>query len=130
MSDQPKISDPDYQDKDIGLKALTMCLVGIGVVIVISFLSMKALYFSYEKNYAASQTSSMLVGERILPPQPRLQINEEEDLAAFNEKALAVLHAPRSVDPVTGMARVPIDEAKKIVLKRGLGPVMKKTEVK
>jgi hypothetical protein len=60
----------------------------------------------------------------MLPPQPRLQVNEEKDLAVYTEQAKAVLHAPRSVDAATGMARVPVSEAKEIVLKRGVGPLL------
>jgi hypothetical protein len=125
MSDEFKISDPTYQDKDIKLTILSISLIATGVVILVAFLTMRSLYNSYEKKYAAANPPSPLTYERILPPAPRLQVNEPEDWAAYYEQEQAVLNAHRVVDEATGIGRVPIEEAKQIVVKRGLAPLVK-----
>jgi len=128
MSEQPDLHptlpDPTFQDKDISIGVISICLAVTALVILASFLGMKALYNSYETKYAKENPPAVVTSERTLPPSPRLQVNESADLAEYIAQEQAVLNAPRSVDPATGRGRVPLSEAKQLVLKQGLGPVI------
>lgn len=54
------------------------------------------------------------------PPAPRLQIQEPKDLATFREEEAAVLSTYGVVDRDKGIYRMPIEEAMRLVLERGL----------
>ena len=58
--------------------------------------------------------------EGALPPEPRLQTNPREDLADLLAKEDARLTSYGWVDKNAGVVRIPIDEAMKLTLQRGL----------
>jgi hypothetical protein len=54
------------------------------------------------------------------PPEPRLQTNPRLELQEMRAEENAVLQTYGWVDREKGVARMPIDEAMKIVVQRGL----------
>jgi len=54
------------------------------------------------------------------PPAPRLQIQEPKDLAIFRKEEADVLSTYGVVDRDKGIYRIPIEEAMKLILERGL----------
>jgi hypothetical protein len=57
--------------------------------------------------------------ERV-PPMPRLQINPREDLRELRSAEETVLTSYGWVDQNNGVVRIPIDEAMKLTVQRGL----------
>lgn len=57
------------------------------------------------------------------PPAPRLQIQEPKDLAVFLKEEAAILSTYGVVDREKGIYRIPIEEAMKLTLERGLPTV-------
>ena len=55
-----------------------------------------------------------------MPPEPRLQVDPRQDLSAYREREAALLDGYRWVDKNAGVVRIPIDEAMKRVVERGL----------
>ena len=55
-----------------------------------------------------------------VPPEPRLQTSPREDLRALKAREEAILSSYGWVDRPTGVVRIPIDEAMKLTLQRGL----------
>ena len=55
-----------------------------------------------------------------LPPQPRLQTNPKQDLIDLRAGEDAILNTYGWVDKAGGVVRVPIDEAMKLTVQRGL----------
>jgi len=55
-----------------------------------------------------------------LPPEPRLQVQPFQDVAALRAEEQALLTSAAWVDEKAGIARIPIDEAMKIVAEKGL----------
>ncbi len=55
-----------------------------------------------------------------LPPEPRLQTNPRQDLKDMRAQEDALLHSYGWVDKNAGVVRIPIDEAIKLTLERGL----------
>src|ERR687888_293879 len=61
-----------------------------------------------------------VVQENRLPPEPRLQINPREDLRELRAREDEVLTTYGWVDKNAGVVRIPIEEAMKIVVRKGL----------
>lgn len=57
------------------------------------------------------------------PPAPRLQIQEPKDLAAFRKEEQEILSTYGIVDKEKGIYRIPIEQAMKLTLERGLPTV-------
>jgi hypothetical protein len=55
-----------------------------------------------------------------VPPEPRLQTNPREDLRILREQEDAVLNSYGWVDRPAGVVRIPIEEAMKLTVRRGL----------
>jgi hypothetical protein len=55
-----------------------------------------------------------------LPPEPRLQTNPRQDLADLRAHEDAVLGTYGWIDKDAGVVRIPIDEAMKLTVERGL----------
>ena len=54
-----------------------------------------------------------------MPPEPRLQTNPREDLRVMREREEAILNS-YGLDRDTGAVRIPIQEAMKLTVQRGL----------
>ena len=55
-----------------------------------------------------------------VPPEPRLQTNPREDLRLLREQEDAILKSYGWVDRPAGVVRIPIEEAMKLTVRRGL----------
>jgi hypothetical protein len=55
-----------------------------------------------------------------LPPEPRLQDTPQEDMNALRAKQNGLLKEYGWVNKEAGIARIPIEEAMRIVVERGL----------
>ena len=58
--------------------------------------------------------------ENRLPPEPRLQTNPRQDMKDLREEEDARLRSYGWVDRNAGVVRIPLDEAMKLTLQRGL----------
>jgi len=58
--------------------------------------------------------------EQRLPPEPRLQTNPREDLADLRRAEERVLDSYGWVDKDAGIVRIPIDDAMRLTVDRGL----------
>ena len=96
---------------------------GLFVVAVIVHLLVWVL-FGYlsgrETRLGAREHPLALTRETQLPPEPRLQINPREDLRDLRAHEDEVLTSYGWVDKNTGVVRIPIEEAMKIVVQKGL----------
>ena len=116
---QPQVTDPSHQDKDINLRIVTIALIAILVPAVLSAIAMSGLFNVYKKNmYEARQTRSPLGGqERVLPQEPLLQVNEALDLAEHLQNENQLINNYSSIDK--DRARIPIERAMEIVAQQG-----------
>jgi len=89
----------------------------------VSFL-LKPLYNLLVARGVETQAPAAYVAEAdpdaLVPPGPRLQVTPERDLAAFRAQEDAILGSYAWVEKDRGVARIPIDEALRIVAERGL----------
>jgi hypothetical protein len=78
-------------------------------------------FFASREGQVAPAEYPLSAGQQArLPPEPRLQTNPRQDLADLRAREDAVLGTYGWVDKTTGVVRIPIDEAMKLTVERGL----------
>jgi hypothetical protein len=112
-----------HETSDVNIRAILgagagLIVVAIGIhfmvwLLFVYFTSREAQRVPPEYPLAASQ------GER-LPPEPRLQIAPREDLGELRVSEDETLTTYGWVDRNAGIVRIPIDEAMRLTLERGL----------
>ena len=126
----PDISH-EKSDVNVGLLAKFILALFIGTVVVL--LAMFGLYKYFDKREERQELppASLVVapGTRIYPPEPRLQgapgsnnipsMLPLDDIAAYRSQIDTRLNSYGWVDQSSGIARIPIGEAMKLVAARG-----------
>jgi len=82
------------------------------------------MYFNGRESAAKTPQYPLAVGQHRVPPEPRLQTNPREDLHDLRASEDAILNGYGWVDRNSGVVHIPISEAMKLTLERGL-PVRK-----
>ncbi len=88
-------------------------VVHLTVWLLFLYLSREAVPTTRNYPLAAGQ-------ENRLPPEPRLQTNPREDMRALRAKEDELLNSYSWVDRRAGVVRIPIQEAIRLTLERGL----------
>jgi len=116
--------DVAHEQSDVALRPLLTFAGGLlalgAVVYFVVFLLFT--YFTRQADRASQDLRFPLaVGqENRLPPEPRLQANPRQDLRDLREAEDQRLTTFGWVDRNAGVVRIPIDEAMKLTLQRGL----------
>ena len=100
-------------------------LFGLGLlVIALAIHFLVWLLFGYLSGREAARVPPaypLAVGrDAQLPPEPRLQTNPREDLRLIRAHEDEILNSYSWVDRSAGIVRIPIEEAIKLTMKRGL----------
>lgn len=114
-------SSYEHTDANIGVivkfglwLAVTAVVVHVGMGLMFSMLIERA-------NSTAEQRYPMAVsGDARLPPEPRLQQFPEQEMRAYEASQQERLTTYGWVDEAQGIAHIPIDEAMRLTLERGL----------
>ena len=136
--------DVEHEHADVDLRAVIGSAIVLFVVVVASQLLMWALFVVFDKQAAANEPSvsplaappatmpQNQIGTAVFTPEtvagPHLLTNEPMNLLQQRDKEQKVLHGYGWVNQAAGVARMPIDEAKKLIVERGL-PVREGEEV-
>src|SRR5262245_1612241 len=113
--------DVAHEHGDINVRMIVMSGVSLFAVAAFSALAMLGLFKVFERQAAARDTQvSPLAIEGDQPPKPRLQTNEPAGLRKFRAIEDEKLLNYGWVDEKAGVAHIPIEEAKKKLLERGL----------
>jgi hypothetical protein len=118
--DNPRVS---HETSDVNLRAI----LGFGAVltlvaIVIHVLLWLLLVYFQNRALRADVRQFPLAVEQQnrLPAEPRLQVNPRQDLIDLRAREEAVLGTYGWVDKGAGAVRIPIEEAMRLAVKRGL----------
>jgi hypothetical protein len=100
-------------------------VLGFGAGLIVSGLVISLLVwalFLYFSEQAARRGSTVagLTQQQTLPPPPRLQTNPRGDLLELREAEDRVLTTYGWVDRNAGVVRIPIEQAMKLTVERGL----------
>jgi hypothetical protein len=124
--DQPNAENPhvrhEASDIDFGL-VLTFALGLVGATPLILFTVWLLFgYLTTRENRPVQREFPLAAQqENRLPPEPRLQTNPRQDLDDMRAEEDRTLTTYGWVDRDAGIVRIPIEEAMKLVVSRGLG---------
>lgn len=112
----------DHEHSDINVRTVLMFGAGLIAVTVACQVLVWVLFGVLERQAAANdpQLSPLALPAGKRPPEPQLQINEPDGLAKFRAMETNTLEGYGWVDQPQGVARMPIAEAKKLIVERGL----------
>jgi len=111
-----------HEESDINVRAV-LWFVGILVATTLAIhLAMYGLFVGFARYEAKNDpvVSPLMAPAGQLPPEPRLQTTPWQDLERFRAEENLHLHSYGWVDKNAGVAHLPIDKAKALLLQRGL----------
>ena len=124
-AESPRVDSPDvrHEESDVNIRAIFGFGIGLAVAgIVISFV-VWLLFQHFEARESRKVTPEFPLaaqqGNR-LPPEPRLQTNPRADLADLRAEEENVLKTYGWIDKKASVVRIPIEEAMKLTVQRGL----------
>jgi hypothetical protein len=128
MSDLRNPSTPDnpevvHEDSDVNVRAILGFGAALAAVALIAHLFLWWLQATYQARSTRSQTHvyPLAAGQQDqLPPMPRLQDNPQLDMRTLRAQQQELLNGYGWVNRDSGTARIPIEEAMRIVVQRGL----------
>jgi hypothetical protein len=124
---QPEMHrDVMYERRDINARVILFVVIGI---VLAGFVIREAVKWSYgyfsQTEFRGAQPVTLVKQTRPAIPGPQLQVNPAVDLERLRRSDKQILDSYGWVDRQNGIVRIPIDEAMKLVLQRGLPPAAK-----
>src|SRR6266550_1175786 len=130
MTDMPapvgKVEHPDVQHEtsDVNICGVLAFGLGLFIVAVMLHLGIWLLFEAFAAREAALRGAPefpLAAGQdNRLPPEPRLQTNPRQDLLDLRSAEDNVLDHYGWIDKNADVVRIPIDEAMKLTVQRGL----------
>jgi hypothetical protein len=119
-----------HEESDVDIAAIFK--IGTGLIILAAVICVVVwLLFGYFDGREAANVRilhPLAAGQELrLPPPPRLQVTPRQDLRDLRAREDEVLNSYQWVDRSAGIVRIPIAEAMKLTVKRGL-PVRQSPE--
>jgi len=121
----PDLNDPGqrHETRDVNIWAIGKVGIGLIVTTIISLFLVLGVFRYLEQQDRASQpkpSPGVAVPQRTLPPQPRLLVNEPEDLKEVRAGEDQTLSTYGWADQQHTHVRIPIDKAIDQVVAHGL----------
>ena len=113
---------PLHDGGDVNIRAVLLFGLGLALtaIAIHGLVWLLFLYFSGREAVQVAPAYPLAAGQAQLPPEPRLQPNPREDLAALRAREDEILTTFGWVDEPAGIVRIPIEEAMTLIVKRGL----------
>ena len=120
--------DPDnpavaHEESDVNVRAILGFGAGLAALAFVVHVFLWWLLGVYTRQVERAQTQvfPLAAGQQEqLPALPRFQDNPQQDMRALRAKQQALLEGYAWVNRDAGVARIPIEEAMRIVVNRGL----------
>jgi hypothetical protein len=120
-----EVANPDvhHEESDVNIAGVVgfggALIVGAAIISLLIFVLFR--YFETREAIRVAPAYPLATSqENRLPPEPRLQTNPRQDLADLRAKEDQLLTSYSWVDKNAGVVRIPIDQAMKLTLARGL----------
>jgi hypothetical protein len=116
-------SSVHHEGSDVNVRGIL--IFGLGLFVTAAAIHILVwllfLYFAGREAALGATTYPLAADQQTrVPPEPRLQTNPREDLRQFREQEDAILNSYGWVDRPAGVVRIPIEDAMKLTVKRGL----------
>ncbi len=109
-----------HQESDIDVRSVVWFGVVLMLVVAAVAVATHVALFAADRRPADGTADRSPLAREELPPAPRLQATPPADMAAFRAHENATLNSSAWIDENAGVARIPIDVAKKLLLEKGL----------
>ena len=112
-----------HEESDVNIRAIFGFGAGLIAVALAIHLLMWLLFLYFGSRHAGETGPEFPIAAEMserLPPEPRLQTRPREDLATLRTQEAILLGGYSWVDRSSGVVRIPLDEAVRLVLERGL----------
>jgi hypothetical protein len=109
-----------YEHSDADVRSLLKFGFSLFVILVLVFFAMKWMFHYFAESQQLGPPASPFENARVLPPQPRLQVQPQLDLKSYCEAQVRQLNTYGWVDPHNEVVRIPVDRAMDLILQRGL----------
>jgi hypothetical protein len=111
-----------HEESDVNIRAILGFVAILVITAVVIHVAMWGLFKFFANMEAQNdpQLSPLMVPAGQRPPDPQLQTTPWTDLRQFREKEDQRLHSYGWVDEKSGIAHLPIDKAKALLLQKGL----------
>ena len=120
-------SNPEirYEKTDAHVRPLYQFLFWISVITILTAILAMVILRGLEswRDRASTRATMAEPQDAQRPPAPRLQIQEPKDLAVFRKEEAEVLSTYGVIDRDKGIYRIPIEEAMRLTIERGLPTV-------
>jgi hypothetical protein len=120
------IDNPEtqHEESDVNIRAIFSFAIGLFVVAAVVHVAIYFVFVYFNNREAganAVRAYPLSIGqENRLPPEPRLQNNPKQDLRDLRAAEDRILTGYRWVDRNAGVVGIPVTEAMKLTLQRGL----------
>jgi hypothetical protein len=125
MSEHGANHDVQFEKSDVDASALLKYGFWLVVTTAVVVVLLWRLYFVFVRQEAARQPPPPILKadpEAMAAPPPNLQTRPVQDFEAFRAREDSVLGSYGWVDKEAGTVRIPIDEAMRLLVERGLPP--------
>jgi len=112
-----------HEESDVAIGGLFGFAAGLAAVLVFVCFVVWILFSYYAaraRQSAPAEFPLAVQQENRLPPEPRLQTNPRQDLRDLRSQEDQILGSYGWVDKNAGTVRIPIEQAMKLTLERGL----------
>lgn len=109
-----------YEHKDANVRSLYKYGLTLAIMIAIVMVAMDRTYWFLAKIESLGPPASPFQNVRVLPPQPRLQVQPGFELKSYCEMEQQQLSTYGWVDHHNGVVRIPVEQAMEMVLQKGL----------
>lgn len=120
MTDPEQASQHRHETTDARAKPVIQFLVALGVLLILVMVGMNYLYRHLESDVRGPRRASPTVDTRQIPPGPRLEAEPAAALRRVRERENTLLQTYEWLDQRQGVARIPIERAKELLLEKGL----------
>jgi hypothetical protein len=110
-----------------GVIGFGLALIAVAVVVHLVIWGVYAFFDAREARHVEPEFPLAATQAARTPPEPRLQVNPRQDLRDLRGQEDQILGSYGWVDKNAGTVRIPIDEAIRLTLERGL-PTRSKEE--
>lgn len=110
-----------YETRDVRASAILKFTIYLFLVTILVLFLMRLLYVGFARHEARQQPPApiMRTDPERQAPLPRLQVSPTRNVVELKRNEAAVLSSYAWVDQPSGIARIPIEEAMKVALRRG-----------
>jgi len=120
MTDHPTIH-PHHERTDVNVRPLAWIAIGFVVLVAIVFSTVWWMYgYIREQDQIRDVRRTLIPPASAIPPEPRLQVNPQEDFLAYKREEDRILNSYEWISREEGRVRISIQRAMDLVVERGM----------